>query len=186
MSTFSAIMLGVFITFAVLIILQRLIGFMAQRPSDYTGKGTEFDIREQLDGDILCEGVIYGPFGRVNTRFVATMNATWDGDLGRMTEAFKYDTGGTLDREWTLSMTGDGTFDATAPDIIGTGKGFQSGSGASLKYTLKLPAESGGYVLKVTDWMYLMENGTIINRSHMRIFGIKVGELVATMRKVKA
>jgi hypothetical protein len=37
-------------------------------------------------------------------------------------------------------------------------------------------------VLDVTDWMYLMENGTILNRSEMRKFGIKVVELIATMR----
>jgi hypothetical protein len=48
-------------------------------------------------------------------------------------------------------------------------------------------AESaGGHVLDVTDWMYLMENGTIMNRSQFRKFGIKVAELVATMRKKEA
>ena len=37
-------------------------------------------------------------------------------------------------------------------------------------------------MLDVTDWMYLMENGTIMNRSEMRKFGIKVAELIATIR----
>ena len=41
-------------------------------------------------------------------------------------------------------------------------------------------------MLKVTDWMYLMENGTIMNRSQFTKFGIKVAELVATMRKKDA
>ena len=51
-----------------------------------------------------------------------------------------------------------------------------------LKYTIELPGEAGGHRLDVTDWMYLTENGTIINRSEMRKFGFKVAELVATMR----
>jgi len=38
----------------------------------------------------------------------------------------------------------------------------------------------------VTDWMYLTENGTVMNRSQFRKFGIKVAELVATMRRVEA
>ena len=38
------------------------------------------------------------------------------------------------------------------------------------------------HALDVTDWMYLMENGTIMNRSEMRKFGIKVAELIATIR----
>jgi hypothetical protein len=52
-----------------------------------------------------------------------------------------------------------------------------------LNYRLRLTPEAGGHVLKVTDWMYLMENGTIMNRSQFTKFGIKVAELVATMRK---
>ena len=45
-----------------------------------------------------------------------------------------------------------------------------------------LPEESGGHTLDVTDWLYRTENGIIMNKSEMRKFGIKVAELVATMR----
>jgi hypothetical protein len=55
-----------------------------------------------------------------------------------------------------------------------------------LRYRIRLTPEAGGHVLDVTDWMYLLENGTIINRSQFRKFGIKVAELVATMRPVPA
>jgi hypothetical protein len=51
-----------------------------------------------------------------------------------------------------------------------------------LRYTIVMPQSAGGWTLDVTDWMYLTENGTIINRSQFRKFGIKVAELVATMR----
>jgi hypothetical protein len=40
-------------------------------------------------------------------------------------------------------------------------------------------------VLDVIDWMYRLENGTIINRSQFRKFGIKVAELVATLRRIE-
>ena len=36
--------------------------------------------------------------------------------------------------------------------------------------------------LDVVDWMYLTPDGTIMNRSQFRKFGIKVAELVATLR----
>ena len=55
-----------------------------------------------------------------------------------------------------------------------------------LKYRIRLLPEAGGHVLNVTDWMYLMENGTIMNRSQFTKFGVKVAELVATMRKKDA
>jgi len=62
----------------------------------------------------------------------------------------------------------------------------QKGAGVMLRYRLRLPEASGGHVLDVTDWMYLMQNGTIINRSQFRKFGVTVAELVATMRPADA
>jgi hypothetical protein len=138
-----------------------------------------------LNGPLLCEGVIYGPTGRVSSRFVADMHATWDGNVGRMTEHFRYDSGATQDREWTLTLGNDGSIRADAPDLVGTGTGMQSGPGVMLNYRIKLPADAGGHELDTTDWMYLVENGSIINRSQFRKFGIKVAELVATMRRVE-
>ena len=61
--------------------------------------------------------------------------------------------------------------------------GIAEGAAVQLKYRIKLDADAGGHVLDVVDWMYVMENGTIMNRSQFRKFGIKVAELVATMRK---
>lgn len=162
----------------------RLFGFLGQKPQHYAHEAPLFDIREILNGEIHCEGVIFGPFGRVSSRFTAKMFAEWDGDRGKMSEDFSFHKGGTLKREWSLALTPDGKIIATASDIIGEGIGEQSGSAVSLRYRLKLSREAGGYVLSVTDWMYLLENGTIINRSQMRKFGIKVAELVAVMRKM--
>lgn len=156
-------------------------GFQAQTPDDY-GNGPAFDIREILNGPLLCDGVIYGPTGRVTSRFVAEFEAEWNGDKGVMREHFSYDSGTTQDREWRLSVGPDGKITADADDLVGTGTGQQSGSGVQLNYAIQLPESAGGHVLQVTDWMYLLENGTVINRSQFRKFGLKVGELVATMR----
>ena len=66
--------------------------------------------------------------------------------------------------------------------MIGDGKGVLSGPTLSLSYRIRLDEDAGGHVLDVTDWLYLMENGTIMNRSQMRKFGVTVAELIATMR----
>ncbi len=156
--------------------------FLAQKPADFAKTGPEFELREHLKGPILCEGVIFGPTGRVSSRFVADMEASWDGNVGVMTERFRYDSGTTQDRAWRLTLGNDGSIKAEAEDVVGTGTGQQTGAGVQLRYKIRLPEESGGHVLDATDWMYVVENGTIINRSQFRKFGIKVGELVATMR----
>jgi len=177
-------MSGAAVVLVVLWVLDRRMGFRAQRSEDYAAKGPAFDVRAHLNGPIQCEGVIFGPAGRVTSRFVAHMHGQWSGNEGRLTEAFCYDTGTSQDRYWNLQLHGDGRIEAEAPDIVGRGRGRQSGAAVHLRYRLRLPQQAGGHVLDVTDWMYLTENGVIINRSQFRKFGIKVAELVATMRRV--
>ena len=161
---------------------QRYVSFWAQDPDDYADHGPQFDIRERLNGPITCEGIIYGPTGRVSSRFTAHFEASWDGNIGTMTEVFHYDSGNVQNREWRLTLGNDGAIKAEAPDVIGVGTGQQKGSAVLLNYRIKLSEEAGGHVLDTTDWMYLLSNGSIMNRSQFRKFGIKVAELVATMR----
>ena len=97
-----------------------------------------------------------------------------------------YDSGDEVLREWNLTLGNDGRIRATASDVVGEGQGVQSGPTVQLKYKYKLPDEQGGHVLDTTDWMYLAPNGTIVNRSQFRKYGIKVAELVATMRRKEA
>ena len=182
MEPFLFAALGAALAFGLVWTRTRYAGFVAQRPEDYDS-GPQMDLRKHLNGPILCEGVIYGPTGRVSSRFVADFEAEWSGNTGTMREQFRYDSGATQDREWRLTLGNDGGIRATAPDVVGEGTGMQKGSAVHLRYRIRLPESSGGHVLDTTDWMYLTENGTIINRSQFRKYGIKVAELVATMRR---
>jgi hypothetical protein len=175
-------LLGALAVFGLLWLRGRYASFQAQTPADYSGKGPEFDLRKHLSGPIGCEGVIFGPTGRVTSRFVAEMEGSWNGTTGTLAEVFRYDSGSVQHRAWTLALHDGGRIVATAPDVVGEGSGRVEGSGVLLNYRIRLTPEAGGHVLDVTDWMYLMENGTIMNRSEFRKFGVKVAELVATMR----
>ena len=182
MTALVYVLIGVVITLASVWLYAKFYGFQAQSPTDYEDDNPAFDIREHLNGHILCEGVIYGPLGRVSSRFVADFEARWDGDAGTMKEIFTYDDGSVQNREWHLTLKPNGQICARAPDVVGEGEGRQSGSSVLLRYKIRLPDDSGGHVLDTVDWMYLTPNGTIMNRSQFRKFGIKVAELVATMR----
>lgn len=156
--------------------------FRAQRPADYAEMTPAISLREHLNGPIKSEGLIYGPTGRVTNSFTAEMHAEWDGNTGTLTEDFTYSNGQTQSRKWQLTLGENGHFTATADDIIGTGTGVVSGSTIMMEYQIVLPERAGGHKLWVKDWLYLTESGVILNRSEMRKFGIKVAELVATMR----
>lgn len=181
---------------AVTLILAALLGvallrasrlsFAAQRPESYAETAPAFDPARVLSGRLDSEGVIFGPTGRAVSRFVMRMEGHWDGARGTLTEDFRYDSGRSQQRRWDLVLHNDGRLTATAPDVIGEGQGVVSGGTLQLRYRLRLPEEAGGHVLDVIDWLYLMPNGTVMNRSQMRRFGVTLAELVATMRPENA
>jgi|TARA_B110000263_G_scaffold165128_1_gene143831 hypothetical protein len=175
--------LGAIVVVSIWLFRSKKLSFFNQNQNQYRGQKPTFNIRDTLSGELLCEGIIFGPTGAVNSRFVADMNAIWDGDKGIINERFVYDNGSVQDRKWVLTIMNSGKISAEASDLIGTGVGAQSGSTINLNYNIKLPEDAGGHELAVVDWMYLLPNGTIMNRSQFYKYGIKVGELVATIRK---
>lgn len=183
MEAFILVIIGVVMAGLLVWLRHAFLSFRGQNPADYEGLGPEFDLRDQLSGDLICEGVIYGPTGRVTSRFVARMRGEWDGNRGVLNEDFRYDNGAVQERAWYLTLGENGRFTSRAEDIEGIGEGRQSGPTVRLDYRIRLPEDSGGHLLTAVDWMYLLENGTIINRSQFRKYGLKVAELVATIRK---
>jgi len=178
------VLIGALLALGIGLLKRRLFGFLAQKPSDYADYGPEaFNLQRHLNGPLLCEGVIYGPTGRITSRFVGDFDVTWEGNSGVMAETFRYDNGEVQHREWRLTLEEGGAIRALADDVVGEGRGQQSGPTVQLRYRIRLPEESGGHVLSTVDWMYLAPNGTIVNRSQFRKYGIKVAELVATMRR---
>ncbi|MTI01500.1 DUF3833 domain-containing protein [Roseibium sp. RKSG952] len=171
-----------FATLALIVAKGRFLSFRAQAPADYENTGPQFSLKKHLNGEILSEGLIYGPNGKMSNSFVARMMGEWEGNTGTLSEYFTYSNGKQMTRKWYLTLGTGNTFTATADDIVGEGKGVISGATVKLTYRIILPKDAGGHTLDVTDWMYLTENGAIMNRSEMRKFGIKVAELVATMR----
>ncbi len=170
------------IALAVVIAKTVFFGFKSQSPTTYAETAPAFDLRTHLSGEIDSEGLIFGPTGNMTSRFVAKMVGEWDGNTGTLTESFVYSNGREQTRKWFLTLGNDNSFTATADDIVGEATGIISGATVKMEYRIILPQEAGGYTLNVTDWLYLAENGVIMNKSEFRKFGIKVAELIATMR----
>lgn len=177
-------MLGIVVAVLVAVLIQRKLGFIAQTANDYIDAGPAFDMRKHLSGPMVCDGVIYGPTGRVTSSFNASFDVEWNGDNCLIREEFRYSNGSTQSRLWQISLDAEDRFIARADDIQGEAYGELSGPTVLFRYKLVLPPESGGHVLSAFDCMYATADGVVVNRSQFRKFGIKVAELVATIRKV--
>ena len=175
-------LIGIAMVLAVLGLGGCVWGFSAQKPEDYARTSPPFIPSETLAGRYLSEGIVYDYTGRVKARFRAEMVGEFDDGGGTLREHFIYASGREDRREWTLNFLDENTFTATAPDIVGEARGVASGNTLRMTYRLRLPKEAGGHVLTVTDWMYLSGEGTILNRSQMRKFGVKAAELIAVFK----
>lgn len=176
------ILIGMIIVGIAVFLRQKFAAFYGQKPEFYEDNDPLFDFKKQLNGEMVCEGVIFGPLGRVTSTFVADFNITWEGEVGVMAERFHYNDGTVQDREWRITLDKSTRFSAVADDVPGAGAGMIAGPNVQMLYAIKLPEGSGGHLLKAVDWMYLTRDGTIVNRSQFRKFGFKVAELVATIR----
>ncbi len=150
---------------------------------DYAGRTPAIDIRHYLNGDVEAWGVIMNRSGMVTDQFHVTMKGKWNGNEGTLEEKFLYTDGRKDERVWTVHFTDDNHFTAKAHDVIGEAKGAQFGNAVNMNYILRVPVKDSTYDLSMDDWMYLMDEHTLINHTTMHKFGFKVGELFLTFKK---
>jgi len=166
-----------------LAVVAGLAGCGSQALEDYSGGQPELDLRAYLNGPLTASGIFFDRAGRAELRFVVDMEGTWQGNTGTLAERFRYSDGRTDERVWTLRFQDEERFTGTADDVVGEALGMQTGNAAKMTYRLRIPREDDEIVVSMEDWFYLQDDGTLINRTTMRKFGVMVGELVIAFRK---
>ena len=121
--------------------------------------------------------------GRVTQRFDVIMDGAWEGNIGTLKEQFRYYDGETQERVWTIKKIADSRYEGTADDILDKANGVIEGSAMRWAYKMDLPVGDTTYRLTFDDWMFLMNDGVLINRSYLKKFGITVAELTLFMQK---
>lgn len=149
----------------------------------YKGAQPQLDLENYFTGPIKAWGIIQDRKGHVTRRFDVTMLGTWEGDVGTLEENFVYYDGKTEKRTWTIKKIADDQYEGTAGDILGKANGNVEGNAMRWAYQMDLPVGDKTYKITFDDWMFLMNDGTLINRSYLKKFGITVAELTLFMQK---
>jgi len=102
---------------------------------------------------------------------------------GVLDEHFTYDDGEKQRRVWTLKKQADGSYTGTADDVVGQASGRTEGFALFWDYTLRLPVDGQVYEVRFDDWMYQLDERTLLNRSVMSKWGVKLGEVTLFFRK---
>jgi hypothetical protein len=83
---------------------------------------------------------------------------------------------------WTLKKSGD-RYVGTAADVVGEAGGEAAGNAYRMQYVLDFPYEGRSVHLHVDDWMYLMDDRTLLNRSSITKFGFEIAQVFISFRR---
>lgn len=148
----------------------------------YRAEQPVLDLKTYLNGTLDAWGLFQDRSGVVKKRFHVVIDARWNGDTAVLDEHFRWSDGSTSRRVWTLTRQADGSYRGTADDVIGT----VAGNALRWRYVLALPVDGTVYHVALDDWMFLMDDRVMMNRSYMSKWGIALGEITLTFVKRSA
>lgn len=151
--------------------------------TDYKDTSPTLVLESFFNGPLKASGVVHDFSGKVIRKFNVTMEASWQGNEGVINEWFVYDDGETQTRVWKIIALGNGQYTGTAGDILGTALGQSSGSALRWKYDMLLPVDGDEYQVHFDDWMFLVNDNTIINQSDIIKFGVTVAQVTLVIQK---
>ena len=152
----------------------------------YRAEQPTLTLESYFNGTLDAWGMFQDRSGEVVKRFHAHMEASWKGNIGTLDEHFTYNDGTTQRRVWTITAHGDGRYTGRADDVVGEAEGQAAGNAFHWRYVLTLPVGDSEYDVTLDDWMYLMNDEVMLNRTVMKKFGFRVGEVTISFFKRKA
>jgi hypothetical protein len=169
--------------FLVLIAAFALAGCASVDVERYRAQTPVLDLRQYFNGTIDGYGLFQNRRGEVVKRFHVVIDARWQGDTGTLDERFAWADGSHSRRVWTLTDLGNGHYRGQADDVIGAAAGQAAGNALQWRYVLALDVDGTTYHVDFDDWMFLMNDKVMLNRSVMRKFGFTLGELTLSFHK---
>ena len=160
-----------------------LAGCSDKSIEEYKDMKPKLNIVEYFQGRLEANGILFDFLGRPKRYFYAEMTGEQKGKTLVLDEHFIFDDGEKTHRIWEITLKNDHEFSGKAADVIGIAQGRQMGNAVNIKYVLRVPYNKSTLDLSMDDWMYLINDTTIINRTSMKKFGIKVGELILVIQK---
>ncbi len=159
-----------------------LAGCAAIAPNDYARETPKLDLATYFSGKVDGWGVVQDRSGKVLRRLVVEIDCRWNGDEGVLDESFRWSDGKTEKRVWKIRKQGD-RYVGTAADVVGSAQGEAAGNALQWRYVLKLPDDAGGYEMNMDDWMWLVDDKTLANRTTMSKLGVTFAEITFFFRK---
>ncbi len=154
----------------------------SQSLSLYKNNTPKLQLEQFFQGSLLAHGIVQDYSGQVVRSFKAELVAKWQDNRGILDEKFYFSDGEIEYRCWHLKKDGD-NYVGTAEDVIGEATGSVQGNTLNWQYNLAILTDSGERILYLDDWLYQIDDTTLINRTDMSFYGISVAEVTLSITK---
>lgn len=153
----------------------------------YRAEQPVLDLARYFNGTIDGWGMFQDRSGEVIKRFTVVIDASWQGNVGTLDEHFTWSDGTTSRRVWTITKDDAGQYRGRADDVIGEAVGEAVGEAAGnalhWRYVLALPVGDKTYHVDFDDWMFLIDERVMLNRSAMKKWGFHLGEVTLSFTR---
>lgn len=149
----------------------------------YADQQPTLDLERFFSQPVKAWGMFQKRSGEVAKRFEVNIVSRCEGNNLILDERFLYSDGTRQRRVWVLTPTGQGGWIGRADDVVGVADGQVAGNTLHWRYRLNLPVGDSTYEMSMDDWMYLMDEDTLINRTRMSKFGVEVGQVTLFFRR---
>lgn len=160
-----------------------LLNACSVTPEEYKEETPIMDMKTYFNGPIDAWGLFQNYREKVVRRFHVDMTGKWEGNKGILDERFTYADGSKQRRVWNLVRIDENNYTGTADDVVGEATGVAFGHALRWQYTMALEVDDDIYHVQFDDWMYLIDENTVINRSVMSKFGVDLGEVILVFIK---
>lgn len=167
-----------------LLLLFLLASCSSLKPEDFRGMKPHFDIINFFSGHTHSAGVMETRNGKPSERIITKTTGIYANGILSMEQDVIPENSKQSHRNFKFKLTDEHHVESTGSDISGTATGELYGSYFTWSYRLKLADKGFVKHVKITQYMYLMNDGkTLVIRSIFRKFGIIVKEITEQFHK---
>lgn len=161
-----------------------VFGCSSMRPEDFSSKEPRFVLEEYFADHVKGYGVFFDRFGDVRREFTLFVDGEETEDGIILHEDLRFHDGERITRSYVVTKVDEHRYSVEADAFDGTAQIESYGN--TLKWTYALKQKIGGsvWVLHFDDWMFLREDGVVLNRAFGSKWGFDVGEVFMTLMQV--
>ncbi|RUO44445.1 DUF3833 domain-containing protein [Aliidiomarina taiwanensis] len=155
---------------------------------DYHGKTPKLALEVFFDGSLTAYGMVQDRSGLVTQRFTVDIQGSWQrneaGQLeGTLHEVFVWDDGREQTRTWLLTKVSEHQYEGRAGDVKGVAIGHTAGNALHWTYQLNIPWRGSTMAITLDDWMYLLDENKLVNKTKMSKWGFHLGDITIYMER---